>query len=273
MPDFLSHSTTDLQWLRDTPATMLGRQPSERSVVTFPDDTRQPGSDIERDRRAIDDVCYSADVARNHVLASVKVSSVLERAELVKVDLPAQADLVAAETVYFPLSGSIAFGIQCDGSFVGLGLVGREGASEIMDGAHKDLSMRVLTAGVAYRMKTSRFQELRAKDRGFAQALDDFQSDVSWRLSTWAAAAIKRTLVARVATWLLWLAERADGEALAVTHAMLAHVIGVRRAGVTDAIHLLEGERAIYAKRGSIALRDIERLRAVAEPIIRPSVV
>ena len=41
-----------------------------------------------------------------------------------------------------------------------------------------------------------------------------------------------------------------------MTHEFLSVMLGVRRAGVTEALHALEGKRAIRAMRGEIAILD-----------------
>ncbi len=69
---------------------------------------------------------------------------------------------------------------------------------------------------------------------------------------------------ARVARSLLMVADRIGGLEMPLTHELLAVMLGVRRPGVTDAIHLLEGEHAIRARRGAITIQDRDRLEALA---------
>jgi DNA-binding FadR family transcriptional regulator len=49
-----------------------------------------------------------------------------------------------------------------------------------------------------------------------------------------------------------------------LTHDFLALMLGVRRPSVTDALHVLEGERLIHANRGLITIRDRARLEDMA---------
>jgi CRP-like cAMP-binding protein len=68
----------------------------------------------------------------------------------------------------------------------------------------------------------------------------------------------------RLARWLLMCHDRVDGDELSLTHEFLGIMLGVRRSGVTDAIHLLEGVNIIRATRGNIRVLDRERLEETA---------
>jgi CRP-like cAMP-binding protein len=68
----------------------------------------------------------------------------------------------------------------------------------------------------------------------------------------------------RLARWLLMCHDRIDGDDLPLTHEFLGIMLGVRRAGVTDAMHLLEGVNIIRATRGHIHILDREKLEDTA---------
>ena len=68
----------------------------------------------------------------------------------------------------------------------------------------------------------------------------------------------------RLSRWLLMCHDRAEGNELALTHEFLGVMLGVRRAGVTHAVHLLEGAGMIRGSRGLITIRDREKLLAAA---------
>ena len=69
----------------------------------------------------------------------------------------------------------------------------------------------------------------------------------------------------RLARWLLMAADRVEGPELPLTHEFLSMMLGVRRPGVTDALHRLEGDHLIRARRSSIMIRDREGLERVAD--------
>jgi CRP-like cAMP-binding protein len=60
----------------------------------------------------------------------------------------------------------------------------------------------------------------------------------------------------RLARWLLMAHDRSPGDSLRLTHDFLALMLGVRRAGVTIALHQLESEGLISTARGTIRIND-----------------
>jgi len=60
----------------------------------------------------------------------------------------------------------------------------------------------------------------------------------------------------RLARWLLMAHDRSAGDSLRLTHDFLALMLGVRRAGVTIALHQLESEGLITTARGNIQIMD-----------------
>ncbi len=68
----------------------------------------------------------------------------------------------------------------------------------------------------------------------------------------------------RLARWLLMCHDRIEGDDLPITHEFLAMMLAVRRSGVTEATHVLEGEHLIKATRGNIRVLDRSGLEAAA---------
>jgi CRP-like cAMP-binding protein len=68
----------------------------------------------------------------------------------------------------------------------------------------------------------------------------------------------------RLARWLLMNHDRLDGDDIVLTHEQLGVMLGCRRATVTDALHVLEGEQLIYSLRGRVIIRDRCNLVAFA---------
>jgi CRP-like cAMP-binding protein len=72
------------------------------------------------------------------------------------------------------------------------------------------------------------------------------------------------TIDERLARWLLMCHDRLDTDVLPVTHEFLALMLGIRRAGVTTALHILEGAGIVKASRGRIEVLKRDELRESA---------
>ena len=64
----------------------------------------------------------------------------------------------------------------------------------------------------------------------------------------------------RLARWLLMNHDRLSGDEIHLTHDQLGVMLGVRRASVTDTLHVLEGEHLVRSRRGVIHIRDRTQL-------------
>jgi CRP-like cAMP-binding protein len=86
------------------------------------------------------------------------------------------------------------------------------------------------------------------------------------------AAQMGRTIVSnlihsverRTARWILLYHDRVERNEITMTHEELGNMLGVRRASITSALHILEGENAIRGYRGRIIVRDRAALEAFA---------
>jgi CRP-like cAMP-binding protein len=72
------------------------------------------------------------------------------------------------------------------------------------------------------------------------------------------------TIQERLARWLLMCLDRMDGDDLPLTHEFLSLMLGVRRSGVTEALHVLEGVNIVKTGRGTIRVLNRERLEEIA---------
>ena len=66
----------------------------------------------------------------------------------------------------------------------------------------------------------------------------------------------------RLARWLLMVRERVDSNEFALTHEFIADMLGVRRAGVTLAVGMLQQSGLIRVGRGKITIIDREGLES-----------
>jgi CRP-like cAMP-binding protein len=77
------------------------------------------------------------------------------------------------------------------------------------------------------------------------------------------------TIEQRLARTLLRLAECVEWQPLSLTHQHLADALAVRRASVTTALHVLEGEHAVHSRRGVLGVWEREKLERHACPCHR----
>lgn len=68
----------------------------------------------------------------------------------------------------------------------------------------------------------------------------------------------------RLARWLLMCHDRLIGNDLPLTHEFLSLMLGVRRSGVTNELHVIEGMRIIKATRGNVRVIDRAKLEEIA---------
>lgn len=68
------------------------------------------------------------------------------------------------------------------------------------------------------------------------------------------------TLEERCARWLLLTHDRVQGDVFDLTHEFLATMLGVRRAGVSVAMGVLQGAGIVQYTRGRVTVRDRPRL-------------
>jgi CRP-like cAMP-binding protein len=71
-------------------------------------------------------------------------------------------------------------------------------------------------------------------------------------------------LDARLTRWLLMAHDRICDESLPLTHEFLSLMLGVRRAGVTEALHSLESQKLIYTGTRKVTVRNRKGLERVA---------
>ncbi len=188
------------------------------------------------------------------------------------VGLSLKQDLVEAGKpnafVYFIESGLASVVAESsDGESVEIGHVGREG----MAGYHVMLmtptsSHRTFmqSVGSAIRVPVATFTGTLEEHRSMRNLLLRYVHCCEVQLGHSALANGRYNMHERLARWLLMCHDRLDGDDLALTHEFLSLMLGVRRSGVTEQLHILESLHAIKATRGNIRIIDREKLEEVA---------
>jgi CRP-like cAMP-binding protein len=175
---------------------------------------------------------------------------------------------VPNDAVYFLESGLGSVVAQSsDGETVEVGHVGREG----MAGYHVLLMTPTSThrtfmqsMGSAFKVPVGPFMAALEKHPRMRNLLLRYVHSCEVQLGHSALANARYNMHERLARWLLMCHDRLEGDDLALTHEFLSLMLGVRRSGVTEQLHILEGLHAIKATRGNIRIIDREKLEDVA---------
>ena len=170
--------------------------------------------------------------------------------------------------IYFPTSCvvSLIYTME-DGATAEMGLVGNEGAVGIalfMGGETTPNQAVAQVAGGALRMKAQALLEEFRRGGSFQLALLRYTQALITQISQTAVCNRLHPVEKRLCRWLLLTHDRVPSDELLMTQEFIAHMLGVRREGVTAAAHQLHKARLIRYARGHITILDREGLEAVA---------
>jgi CRP-like cAMP-binding protein len=172
--------------------------------------------------------------------------------------------------VFFPIDSSISLSVPVVGqSPLVIGLVGFEGMlgmSLILGTELSGFRGLVQGEGLAWRIDAERFtRELKA-NLAWRSTMHRYVHVRLLQVAHGAACRSSHLVEARLASWLLKSGDRARSDRISLTHEMLSHLLGVRRAGVTLAASALQDRALIRYTRGHILLLDAGGLEAAACP-------
>lgn len=215
----------------------------------------------------------SGTVFQNRLLASLSPADLSPlRKSLKPIDLPVEMVLEKPnepiEQVYFFESG-IASVVAGEGPRIEVGLIGREGMSglSIVMGDDRSVNSTFMQgSGAGFRIGAKEFGRLLERSTTLRLSLLRYVQVFSTQVTQTAVANGRGKLEARLARWLLMAHDRFSQEPFPFTHRFLALMLGVRRPGVTVALHFLEGYGLIKATRGLITVVDRKGLETHADP-------
>jgi CRP-like cAMP-binding protein len=170
--------------------------------------------------------------------------------------------------VHFPTESFISMLTTVDrNSTLEVGMIGSEGMCgfTLMLGGH-NAPLRALTqgAGAAWRMTTTSFLRQLKNTPALRQLLDRYINVLLRQFAQTVACTHFHVVEKRLARWLLMTQDRAHADTFEMTQDFLAHMLGVRRVGVTNAAGALQSRKLIRYKRGIITILNRKRLEAVA---------
>jgi len=156
---------------------------------------------------------------------------------------------------------------------VEIAVVGREGMIGTMIVLGADRSPDgglVQVPGMALRITTADLSNAMSANPSIRARLLLYVQAYLVQVSQTALANSRGNVEQRLARWIAMAHDRVDGDVYEQTHEFLSLMLGVRRAGVTVALHNLEGEGLIRAKRGAITILDREGLNIYANGLYGP---
>ena len=187
------------------------------------------------------------------------------------VDLPLHARLAVADQpipyVYFLEEGIASFIAETpDGLRIEAGMIGREGFSVpamALDTDRIPHSSQMQVPGHGQRIDYASFADAFGRSTSLLRLMLRFAQVMLVQTSYTALSNAVYQIDQRLARWLLMTHDRSTGDDLPITHDYMAIMLGVRRPSVTQALHMLEGQKLIRSERGCVTMRDragLERL-------------
>jgi len=170
--------------------------------------------------------------------------------------------------VYFPTDSFISLITQNEGEpGLEVGMIGSEGmlgASLVLGVDRTPVHALVQGPGAAWRMSTSAFRRQLEQTAELRRVVDKYLYVLMAQLATSAACVRFHEIGPRLARWLLMTQDRAHATTFRVTQEFLAHMLGVRRVGVTVAAGTLQDRGVIAYARGELRIVDRKALEDAA---------
>ena len=168
--------------------------------------------------------------------------------------------------VYFPVDCLISLLTAVDKRrTLEVGMVGNEGMAGMPIVLGIDVSgVRALVQGGGHALcvSSTRFRTEFERNQPLQQALFRYTHALMAQISQTAACNRFHTAEARLARWLLMTRERVGSDEFPLTHEFLAHMLGLRREGVTEAASALKRRKLLSYSRGKIQILDVRGLKA-----------
>lgn len=212
---------------------------------------------------------------RNQLIASLKRHShhqLLKHGEVVELT-SGQALNQPGEPLayaYFPTEGVIALIMQQPNEKpIALTLVGAEGMVSIASVLGVNIvpyTSQVLTSCSALRIPVRHLYDLKLKNTDLCKVLDRYVAVMHAQFAQAIVCHSLHHVQQRMASLLLRYSERLSVTDFAMTQALLASLLGVRRSGINKAASMLQQLQTLQYSRGHIYLLDRAALLNVACP-------
>ncbi|WP_342154810.1 Crp/Fnr family transcriptional regulator [Methylorubrum sp. SB2] len=209
---------------------------------------------------------------RNRLLAAVTAEDFSRLApHLERVPLAFRQVLIEADRpiphAFFPEEGLVSLIADTGEGRVEVGLTGFEGlvGVPLLLGTDRTPHVALVQAeGTALRIEAAALGDALAASASLRSVLGRYVQSLIVQVGQTVYANTDHTIETRLARWILMTQDRLRRDDLPLTHDFMATMLGVRRPGVTTALHILEGARLIQARRGCITVLDRTRLAECA---------
>ena len=155
-----------------------------------------------------------------------------------------------------------------DGDRIGIGHTGYEGfvGWQVLLGCDSSSHEARITAegGVALQISPDALRQACRASEELRCLLLRFVHAFVIQMGRTVVSSLTQPVEVRLSRWTLMAHDRIEGDEIRVTHEEIAVMLAVRRASVTDALHVLEGENLIRATRGRVLVRNRSGLRRIA---------
>ncbi|MGI2905943.1 Crp/Fnr family transcriptional regulator [Tolypothrix sp. VBCCA 56010] len=210
----------------------------------------------------------------NYLLAAMprelydKLASNLKRVSLQRGDMlhyPGET----IEDLYFPIDCVLSITITMnDGRTAETGIVGKReaiGINAFMGGSETTQTTYIVqVAGSAFKMDARPLLEEFDRNKDLRDVLLFYTQAFIAQISQTTACNRLHTLEQRLARWLLEVQDRVESNELRLTQEFISDMLGVRRAGVTQAAQKLQDSGLIRYTRGHVDILDLQALEAGA---------
>lgn len=211
---------------------------------------------------------------QNRLLAFVSEADLaLLQPHLHMVNLQLKLGLEAANTEIFDcyfLTSGIASVVATgrNGKTIEVGLIGSEGVtgSAAILGVDKSPNATFMQVeGQGFRISIEDLRDAMDLSKSLSLTLTRYVAIFMIQNAQTALVNGKAGVVRRLARWLLMTQDRSPSRQLSITHEFMALMLGVRRPGVTDALHMLEGYGAVRARRNQVTITNRTVLEKAAD--------
>lgn len=168
------------------------------------------------------------------------------------------------EHCWFPLAGLVSvIAGDADGNEAEVGIIGDDGAvnaSVLLGSERSEMRLLVQITGSAVRIEAADLVANAATGTLLTRLMLAYERSLSLQMAYTALAYARYPIDRRLARWILMSSDRTGGPHVLLTHDALSIMLGVRRAGVSEALHALVAKGAIESVRGRITVTDRARL-------------